>query len=118
MTVHERNRVAARLNYRNGVLPSALQFWRAQPQAPKTVPELELVAECLAIEGNQAALRYTEELAPIVPSDAEAIRAELYWKQGKMKEAADNLKTFLQTAHKDRRNDGLLKSSSRDVELR
>jgi predicted membrane-bound spermidine synthase len=113
MTKEERNRVAAFLSYRNGDLPSALHFWRSQPQEPKTVGELELVAECLATEGNQAASRYIEELAAIVPSDGEAIRAALYWKQGKIKEAADSLKMFLQTAHKDPwPNAGLIKRSN------
>ncbi|MEY2543837.1 MAG: spermidine synthase [Verrucomicrobiota bacterium] len=111
-SIGERNRVAAFLNYRNGDLASALHFWRSQSQEPKTVPELELVAECLAVEANEAALRYIDELAAIVPSDAEAIRAQLYWKQGKIKEAAENLERFLQTAHKDAwPNEGLIKRS-------
>ena len=65
------------------------------------MPELALVAECLATEGDNAALRYIDQLATVLSSDAEAIRAVLYGQQNKMKEATDALVRFFRVAHED-----------------
>ena len=72
-----------------------------QRQEPKTLPQLELVGEALANEGNQAATKYIDEIAGVVPSDAEAIKATLHWKEGKANEAAEDLQRFFQIAHEN-----------------
>jgi spermidine synthase len=95
------NRADAVVCYMKGDLPGALRFWRAQREEPKSLPQLALVAECLAAEGNAAAVNYIEKLAIVRPSDAEAIRAQLYWKQGRAKEAAESLERFFQAARED-----------------
>jgi hypothetical protein len=59
------------------------------------------VAEGLADGGSEAAEKYIDQIAAIVPSDAQAIRAHLQWKQGKAAEAVESLKRFLQIAHDD-----------------
>jgi hypothetical protein len=51
--------------------------------------------------GDNSAVSYIDELAAALPSDAEAIRAALFWKQGKKNEATESLKTFLLAAHED-----------------
>jgi spermidine synthase len=100
-TSDEQNRSEALRAYVNGDLAAALRFWQTQTREPQTLRQTELVAEGLATEGNDAATKYIEQVAKIAPSDAEAIRAELLWKQGKTQEAADNLKKFFQIAHDD-----------------
>jgi spermidine synthase len=100
-TNEQRSRAAAFVNYVSGDLPGALRSWRAQPGQPKTLPQLALVAEGLAVEGNAAALSYINKLAEILPSDAEAIRSELFWKQGKTVEATESLERFLRAVHED-----------------
>jgi hypothetical protein len=42
-----------------------------------------------------------DQVAATAPSDVEVIRAELLWKQGNAKEAADKLNKFFQIAHDD-----------------
>ena len=101
LTTEQQNRAAAVVCYMKGDLPGALRFWRTQREEPKSLPQLALVAESLAIEGNDAAVNYIEKLATVCPSDAEAIRAQLYWKQGRAKEAAESLERFLQAAREE-----------------
>jgi hypothetical protein len=59
------------------------------------------MAECLAYSGDRAALRYIEELATIAPHEADAVRSELFFRQGELEEAALYLQKFLQAAHDD-----------------
>lgn len=100
-TEEQRIRNAAVNNYLRGNFSTALQFWRTQSQQPGTIPHLLLVAECLASEGNPAARSYIDKLAVCRPADADAIRAELYGKQRKPKEAAAHLEKFLRALHSD-----------------
>jgi spermidine synthase len=99
--MEQRNRLAALANYMKGDLAGALRFWRAQAEEPKTLTQLTLLAECLAAAGDNVALKYIEQLAAFLPSDAEAIRSTLYWKQGKKSEATESLKNFFRLARED-----------------
>lgn len=101
LSIHRQNRAGALANYGSGDLSGAMRFWRAQSEQPKNLSQLTLVASGLAAEGDNAALNYIEKLAEVLPSDAEVIRAELYWKQGKREEAAASLERFFATARKD-----------------
>lgn len=96
-----RHRAAAFANYVRGDFPGALREWRAQQEEPKNLFQLQLLAECLASEGDNAALKYIEQLAAVFPTDAEAIRAQLYWRQGKRNEAGASMEKFLQIAHEN-----------------
>jgi hypothetical protein len=96
----QRARAAALVAYARGDLPGAFQFWRSQPEEPRTLPELRLVAECLASEGNPA-VNYIDRLASIAPAEADAIRSELYWKQGRIADATHRLDKFLRAGHED-----------------
>jgi len=100
-TVDEQHRTAALLAYSNGDLVEALHAWQAQSREPQTLRQVELLAECLAAQGGEAAPKYIDQVADIVPSDAQAIRARLCWKQGKVAEAVDHLKKFFEIAHDD-----------------
>jgi spermidine synthase len=87
LNAEQRDRAEAFASYRVDDLPRAWQRWRNQPAEPQTPVERTLVAECLAAQGNSAALRYIDELEPILPIDAEAIRAHLLFSQGNALEA-------------------------------
>ena len=91
VSVEQRLRAAAFISYKNGDLSAALRQWRAQPEEPKTLSQVMLVAEGLASEGDSAALPLIEKLADLLPLDAEAIRAELLWRNRRPEEAAKSL---------------------------
>jgi protein-L-isoaspartate O-methyltransferase len=97
----EGNRADAFVQYSNGNLASALQLWRAQSGEPRTLAQLMMVAECLSSIGDPKASKYLEQLAALVPLDAEAIRAELLAQQGQPDAATKLLQHFLQAAHED-----------------
>ena len=97
----QRARAAAMFAYMTGDLVHAKQAWRSQAQKPSTLPELTMVAQILAGEGDNAAVPYIEELAKSRPSDAEGIRAELFFQQNDKTHAADHLVNFFQMAHHD-----------------
>ena len=101
LSSEQKRRTAAYLNYVDGDLSSACQEWRGQSDEPKTLPQLILVAECLAAEGDNAAAPYIEKIAAILPSDAEAIRARLFWSQGKRVDATQSLANFFQSLRED-----------------
>jgi len=101
MTGGQRNRVAAFCAYMRGDFSTALQLWRSQSEEPRSVAQLACVAESLAAQGHGAAEIYIQKLAAIRPTDAEAIRALFYWKQGRVKEAVGSLEEFFCLARQD-----------------
>jgi hypothetical protein len=88
-------------SYAEGDVIAALRLWRTQPQQPKTLPELALVAEGLASEGDHSSGIYINQLADVLPTDAQAIRAELLRRQGKAVEAVKTLGAFLLALRSD-----------------
>ncbi|MDB6147392.1 MAG: hypothetical protein JWO45_1056 [Spartobacteria bacterium] len=101
LTNDERNRAAAFVSYGRGDLAAALRSWRAQSAEPQTLPQLALVAEGLAGEGDASAVDYINKLAETLPLDAEAIRAELFFHQGKLGQSAKALEHFFIGMRKD-----------------
>ena len=97
----QRIRATALVAYARGDLSGALRYWRSQPNDPTTLPELRLVAECLANDGSPVAVDYIDRLGEIVPAEADALRSELYWKQQRIADAAQSLEKFLRIAHED-----------------
>lgn len=97
LTPEQRSRAAALANYMDGDLSGALRQWRTQSEEPKTLSELALVAECLAAEGDSAALPYLEKLAYVFPLEADAIWAELLWRSKRPEEAAETLEKFFRS---------------------
>jgi spermidine synthase len=101
LTAEQRARAAAFVSYMQGDLPAALRQWRAQTEEPKTLSELELVAECLAADGDNAALRYIEKLREALPLEAKAIQSELSWRERRPQEAVDALEGFFLALRED-----------------
>jgi spermidine synthase len=101
MTPEQRTRAGAFLAYTNGDLTGALRQWRAQFDEPKTLSQLALVAEGLASEGKSEAMPYIEQLAEVLPTDAEMIRAKLFFKQNRIEEATQSLDKFLHALRDD-----------------
>ncbi len=101
LTSDQRARATALGAYMRGDLPEALRLWRSQPAEPETLPELRLVAECLASEASPPAVDYIDRLDGIVPAEADAIRSELYWKQRRIADATQSVEKFLRAAHED-----------------
>jgi hypothetical protein len=96
----QRARAAAFASYVDGDLPGALRYWRSQPDEPKTLSQIALVAESLAAAGeSSAALPYIEKLASALPWDAEGIRAEVYWRNRRPREATETLEKFFNALH-------------------
>src|SRR5437762_12999184 len=58
-----------------------------------------MLAECLAAAGDDDAHKYIDQFARVLPADAEATRAILYWRQRKKQEATKSLRKFFQLAH-------------------
>ena len=97
----QKSRAAAFVRYSDGDLPAALRHWREQSQEPKTLAQLQLVSECLASQGDSAAVPLIEKLAEALPRDAEAIRAEFLWRDRRPQEATDALESFLRGLRED-----------------
>ena len=53
-----------------------------------------MVAECLAAEGDSAALPYIDKIGELLPWDAEAVRAELLWRTRRPEQATETLEKF------------------------
>jgi spermidine synthase len=101
LTAEQRHRADAFASYSEGDLPGALRQWRAQSEEPKTLSQLAMVAECLAADGDSAALPYIDKLAAVLPSDAEAIRAEFLWRDKRPQEATETLEQFIHDLRDD-----------------
>ncbi|PYJ14537.1 MAG: hypothetical protein DME94_09005 [Verrucomicrobia bacterium] len=101
LTPEQKSRAAAFASYGDGDLPAALRQWREQSQEPRTLAQLQLVSECLASQGDSAALPLIEKLAEALPRDAKAIRAEFLWRDRRPQEATDTLESFLRGLRED-----------------
>jgi spermidine synthase len=101
MTPEQKSRAAAFVSYSDGDLPAALRHWRAQPDEPRTLPQIALLAESLAAEGNDSALGYIDKLSETLASDAEAIRSEFLWRTRRPQEAAEMLEKFFHDLRDD-----------------
>lgn len=97
----QQSRLEAFDSYNKGDLPGALSSWRAQTDDPNNLTELVMIAECLAEAGDDAALPYINKLSQLLPSDAEAIRAELAWREKRPVDAIDGFLKFFSAAHDD-----------------
>ena len=79
--------VRALNHYANDNLAGAWDNWKLLKRPPHNPIELVMVAECLAEQGDDAALVYIDELQGIDRTEAEAVRARLLWRQGRNDEA-------------------------------
>lgn len=66
----------------------ALKYWRAQTKAPESLIEVMVVADLLAVAGEEEeALPLIERLDEDMPIEANAIRAKLLWAKRKVAES-------------------------------
>jgi hypothetical protein len=98
-TMGERRRAASFAAYMAGDLTGALREWQAQSEQPTTLWQLAMVAECLATQGDDNASPYIDKLAEVLPWDADAIRAELLWRQRRPQEAVDLFEKCIRNLH-------------------
>src|SRR5262249_48361212 len=66
-----RARTAAKAAFAKGEVQTALSCWRSQPQAPNDLMELMMLAYCFALQGDDQAIRYIEQLRPYEPTEAD-----------------------------------------------
>ena len=97
----QRRRAAAFANYVDGDLAAAMRAWRGQTEGPKTLSQFAMIAECLASEGDSAALPYIDKVREFRPWEADAIRAELLWRQRRPEEAAETLEKLFHALEDD-----------------
>ena len=72
-----------------GRLDIVLARWRAEPWIPVGSIEVAVVAEALAVDGDEGATVYINRLGQTRPIDAATLLAHLRWRQGRFAEAAD-----------------------------
>jgi hypothetical protein len=94
---------------------AALTTWRAQPREPQGPVELAVVAEAQANAGNDAALRYIDQLGALQPAEADALRGLLRWRQARLQEATDALEAAFTRYREDPWPAVLLMSRALDV---
>ena len=96
--IEEQRLSDALAHYENGDLPGAWARWQSLQREPRDIPEFRLVAECLAERGDDGALRYIDKLQP---SEADAIRARLFWRQHRRDQALSALTSAIGQFHRD-----------------
>jgi hypothetical protein len=82
-----RTRTRAKSAFGRGEFVAASQAWLQQPEEPDDLTELLLVALGLAQQGDARALPCIERLRAWVPLEADAVEAQLLWRQGRTTEA-------------------------------
>jgi len=87
----QRARAAAQAQYLAGQWASVVEIWQAQGREPTDPTELAVVAEAMAEQGDEGALRYAEALRELEPAEADAIAARLLARQGKLGDAMSAL---------------------------
>ena len=93
--------VRALNNYADDNLAGAWENWELLKRQPHNPIELAMVAECLADQGNEAALPYIDQLQAIERTEAQAIRARLLWRQNRFEEARATMGNVLASLRVD-----------------
>ncbi|HEY5996613.1 MAG TPA: fused MFS/spermidine synthase [Candidatus Deferrimicrobiaceae bacterium] len=78
-------------------LPGCLSALRSLNRPPRTVIQRIVLADCLADEGNEAAIPLIEQLSADHPVEARLIRARLLLRRGKTDEASKALSGAFET---------------------
>lgn len=101
MSAEQTMLVRALNSYAKDDLADAWGNWKLLERQPRNPIELTMVAECLADQGDEAALAYIDQLRAIGPTEAEAIRARLLWRQNRMEEARATMANVIASLHVD-----------------
>jgi spermidine synthase len=83
----QRLRAAAQAQYLAGQWASVVELWQTQGREPQGPTELAVLAEAMAEQGQEGALRYAEALRAMQPAEADAIVARYWVRQDKSEEA-------------------------------
>jgi spermidine synthase len=83
----QRLRAAAQAQYLAGQWASVVELWQRQAREPTGPTELAIVAEAMAEQGDEGALRYADALRALQPAEADAVTARLWARQDKLEEA-------------------------------
>jgi spermidine synthase/MFS family permease len=89
MRGEELRQCAVQQDFMQGRLDIVLARWRAEPWIPVGSIEVAVVAEALAVDGDEGATVYINRLGETRPIDAATLLAHLRWRQGRFAEAAD-----------------------------
>jgi spermidine synthase len=87
----QRVRAAAQAQYLAGQWASVVELWQSQGREPADPTELAVLAEAMAEQGDEGALRYAETLRVLQPAEADAIVARVRARQNKLDGAMDAL---------------------------
>lgn len=95
LTPGQQRRMEAHAHFTEQRLRECLAAWSGQPLAPESVTELAMLAWSLADQGDAKAEDLIARLRSLQPTEAEAVRAHLLYRQGRHGEAAAALvKTY------------------------
>jgi spermidine synthase len=83
----QRLRAAAQAQYLAGQWASVVELWQRQAREPQGPTELAILAEAMAEQGDEGALRHAEALRALQPAEADAVVARLRARQDKLEEA-------------------------------
>jgi spermidine synthase len=90
--------VRALNHYANDNLAGAWENWKLLKRQPHNPIELTMVAECLADQGDEAAVPYIDQLDR---TESQAVRARLFWRQNRMEEAGATMEEVLASLRVD-----------------
>jgi hypothetical protein len=83
----QRLRAAAQAQYLAGQWASVVELWQGQGKEPEDPTELVIVAEAMAEQGDEGALRYADALRALQPAEADAVMARLWARHEKPEQA-------------------------------
>ncbi len=87
-TPHRKKRYDALLAWHDRDNDGVLGAWRSQPRSPTSLVELMVVADALAVAGEEAEVTpLLERLGSAMPIEAQAIRGKLRWAQRRIPDA-------------------------------
>jgi spermidine synthase len=97
----EKRLVGVLTSYSKDNLSAAWNEWKTLHRQPHNPVELTMVAECLADQGDAAAVPYIEQLETIEPAEAQAVRSRLFWRQHRSDEAIAMTLSFITSLSTD-----------------
>lgn len=92
LSPEQKSRIKALTEFTKGNSEKALAAWRAQAREPQALNELAMMAVALADAGDSKASVYIDRLREYQPVEADAVLAQLYFRQKRIPEAAAALK--------------------------
>jgi spermidine synthase len=87
----QRVRAAAQAHYLSGSWRETVATWQSQSREPEDPTELAMMAETMAELGDDAALGYEARLRAYQPAEADAVRARLLARQGRLEDSMEAL---------------------------